>query len=762
MGGESREALDMQFKQPSKSSTKWLILVGFVAFAMTVATIVLAVLYGLNVNQAAPETPPVVTTTTPAPSDTQATICESDQCVSAASRIVNAMNLEAQPCDDFFEYACGAWNVDHLIADDQSSVSTFNGLREDVAKILKRVLEKPITTERDSIKKAKNFYSSCMDTAQIDSLGAAPLKTLITEMGGWPVVGDSFDASKFDLSKTLGKFVSIYGTYGLVSMWVGSDDRKSTENIIQLDQPSLGMPNRDYYLDADKYAATAPSYRKYMVDMMTAVAGASADATAINAVADQIIDFEIAIASSMAPDSERRDSEALYNKMTIAELQTTTNSAINWSAYINSAMSVVGTTVTSTENVVIYAPEYLKNVTDIINGRFELVQNYLVWRVVKGRTSYLSSTLRATRDPYTQATSGTTSEPARWRTCSDSSNSNFPMPVGSLFVQDSFPEENKAATLQMVEDLRLAFKSFLPTNDWMDDQTKTNAETKADLINPIIGYPDYITDTTDNKMDQDYADVTVGVATYFDNIQSAAIHNVKTSYGKLRLPVDFEEWITSPAIVNAFYSPSRNQIVFPAGILQPPFYDAGQPSSMNYGAIGMVIGHEITHGFDNSGAQFDGYGNLNNWWSNSSKENFNVRSQCMIDQYSAISWDTAKGLHLNGENTLGENIADNGGIREAYEAYKRWQVANPGGDLRLPGLGEFTQDQLFFLGYAQVWCGTYKEEYAVRMLTTDPHSPGKFRVLVPSENFPEFGKAFNCKQGVDTMYPNPEDTCRVW
>ncbi|XP_078484764.1 membrane metallo-endopeptidase-like 1 [Ciona intestinalis] len=691
------------------------------------------------------------------------------------------MNLEAQPCDDFFEYACGAWNVDHPIGADQWDV---------VAKILKRVLEKPITTERDSIKKAKNFYSSCMDTAQIDSLGAEPLTTLITEMGGWPVIGDPFDASTFDLSQTLGKFVSIYGTDGLVSMGVGSDDRISTENIIQLDQPSLGMPNRDYYLDADKYAATEPSYRQYMVDMMTAVAGVSADATVINAVADEIIDFEVAIAGSMAPDNE-----ALYNKMTIAELQTTTNSDIDWLAYINSAMSAIGTTVAGTENVVIYAPEYLKNVTDIINGRFELVQNYLVWRVVKdrtsylsstlratrdpytqatpGTTSYLSSTLRATRDPYTQATSGTTCEPERWRTCSDSSTSKFPMPVGSLFVQDSFPEENKAATLQMVEDLRLAFKSFLPTNDWMDDQTKTNAETKADLINPIIGYPDYITDTTDTKMDQDYADVTVGVATYFDNIQSAKIHDVKTSYGKLRLPVDFEEWITSPAIaLVAFYLPNRNQIVLPAGILQPPFYDAGQPSSMNYGGIGVVIGHEIAHGFDDSGAQFDGYGNLNNWWSNSSKENFNVRSQCMIDQYSAISWDTAQGLHLNGENTLRENIADNGGIRAAYEAYKRWQVANPGGDLRLPGLGEFTQDQLFFLGYAQGWCGTYTEEYAVETLSTVTHSPDKFstllykssfcRVLVPSENFPEFGNAFNCNQGVDTMYPNPEDTCRVW
>uniref|UniRef100_H2ZBI7 Neprilysin n=1 Tax=Ciona savignyi TaxID=51511 RepID=H2ZBI7_CIOSA len=753
MAGESREQLDVYQKTPKKNS-KWLIVLGIVALLMTIATIVLAVLYGTSYLP---------------------TICETDECVTAAARIVGAMNVAADPCTDFFEYACGTWNQDHIIADDQSSVSTFNGLREDVSKVLKRVLEKPIAiSERESIRKAKNFYSSCMDTAAIDALGSTPVSNLIAQMGGWPVIGNAFNASTFKLSETLAKFNSIYGTYAVVSMWVSADDKISTENIIQLDQPSLGMPNRDYYLDAQKFTATAPAYKQYMTDMMTAIAGATADATAIAAVVEEIVDFEITLANSMAPDSERRDSEALYKKMTVKELQTTTGGDIDWQIYLDSALNVASIDILETENVVVYATEFLKNISDIIGNiqhaqyflvpynklSYRLLQNYLVWRVVKDRTSYMGADLRATRAPYTEATSGTTSEQARWRTCSDTTNSNFPMPVGSLFVQDSFPAENKNATVQMVEDIRSAFKGFLPSNDWMDDPTKANAEDKANLINPIIGYPDYITDINDPKMDNDYKDVMVDVGAYFSNIQHLYELDSKTSYEKLRKPVDFEEWITAPAIVNAFYSPSRNQIVFPAGILQPPFYDAGQPFSMNYGAIGMVIGHEITHGFDDSGAQFDGYGNLNNWWSNSSKQNFDVRAQCMIDQYSSITWDTAGGLNLNGENTLGENIADNGGIREAYDAYKRWQLAHPEGDLRLPGLGEFTHDQLFFIGYSQVWCGTYKEAYAVRLITTDSHSPGKFRVLVPSQNFPEFGDAFNCQKGVDEMYPN--DICRVW
>ncbi|XP_076804428.1 membrane metallo-endopeptidase-like 1 isoform X1 [Clavelina lepadiformis] len=705
--------------------------------------------------------PPPKSTTTAG--ETQSEICESPACVTAASRILNAMNRDADPCNDFFEYACGTWNVDHIIPDDQSSVSTFNTLRDDVSKVLKTVLERPSNGDRDSVVKAKNFYASCMNTSVIDTLGVDPVKALITEMGGWPVIGDPFDSSAFNFEDTLGKFRSVYGTYGIMSSWVSADDKNSSVNIFQMDQPSLGMPDRDYYLNEDTRDKTEPGYRQFMINFMTMIAGSSADSTKIANVSDEIIDLETELAKAMAPDSERRDTFAIYNRLTLTELSTNVSGDIDWVQYMNKVLEVTDGPLTATadEEIVIYDPEYLKNVTSIINSRWELVQNYLVWRVLKDRVSYMSADLRETRAPYTEAVSGTTSEEARWLTCSDTTEGYFEMPVGSLFVEEAFPEKNKAVTLEMVENIRVAFKGFLPANDWMDDQTKSAAEVKADQVTPIIAYPDYILDASDPKMDNDY-DMIITPNEYFKSIQELVVWGNKNSFGKLREPIDFTEWITGPAIVNAFYSPSRNQIVFPAGILQPPFYDAGQPNSMNYGGIGMVIGHEITHGFDDSGSQYDGHGNLNNWWTDSSKENFNNKSQCMIDQYSSMTWAVADNRNLNGELTLGENIADNGGIREAYTAYKTWQSQNPQGDLRLPGLGNFTQDQLFFLGYGQVWCGTYKEAYAIRLLTTDPHSPGEFRVNVPSMNFPEFGEAYGCQKGKDGMYPNPEDTCRVW
>nr|ATN40258.1 neprilisin [Botryllus schlosseri] len=283
---------------------------------------------------------------------------------------------------------------------------------------------------------------------------------------------------------------------------------------------------------------------------------------------------------------------------------------------------------------------------------------------------------------------------------------------------------------------------------------------KAEKIIPVIGYPDYVTNEEDPTMDEEYESYEVTQSEYFKNVIRIQIESSKNLLMILDDTVDRNQWLTSPATVNAFYSATRNQISFPAAILQPPFYDEAQPSSMNYGGIGMVIGHEITHGFDDMGSDYNGDGDLEKWWSAESRRNFEQKSECIERQYGDYFWPEAN-QKLNGKLTLGENIADNGGIRQAYKAYEKWRSVN-GEDLKLPGLENFSEDQLFFLNNAQIWCSLVRPQFAATAVATNSHSPGLFRVIGALSNFEKFGEAYNCKRGLDKMYPNKNDSCRVW
>jgi len=724
-----------------------------VVAALSAGLITLGVLYAQQVCEVEDPTGPVPTPET----------CLTKDCITAASRILNSMDTTANPCDDFFQYACGAWNEDHIISDSQSSISTFNDVRDSVSKTVKKVLEKEETSDRSSINKARDFYASCMDTETIDNLGAAPVMDLIAEMGGWPVLGDTFDANSWVLEDVLASFRAVYGTYSVITSYVSTDSKSSLEHILHLDQASLGLPSRDYYLDEATAAKMVPAYKQYIINFLMAIKSDDITEQAVNDFADEVIAFETDLAEISAPDSERRNEQDIYKNYFIKDLSTDISADFDWLKYINNILSVADDkkVVDGDEKIVVYAAEYLQNFFTTVAPKYteEFMQGYFVWRIMKGRNSYMSKTLRDTAAPYNEIVRGVTAEQQRWMTCSDATDGSFPMPVGALFVEEAFPEENKLVTEELVANLKAAMQEIIDEATWMDLDTQIKASEKLEKITTNIAYPEYIMDPKDPKMDNDYAKITVNKAAYFENIQQLTELGESDAFGKLKTPVDKGEWFMGPATVNAYYSPSQNAITFPAGILQPPFYDAGQPISMNYGGIGMVIGHEITHGFDDSGAQFDGDGNLNNWWSDESLANFNNLAWCMKQQYSEQYWDEAQ-LYVNGNLTIGENIADNGGIRESFVAYKAWQNSNS--DYNIPGFDEFTSEQLYFLGQAQVWCGKTTEARAVQLQKTDPHSPGKFRVNVPALNFEEFGKAFSCELGVDYEYPDPKDTCRVW
>jgi membrane metallo-endopeptidase-like protein 1 len=546
-----------------------------------------------------------------------------------------------------------------------------------------------------------------------------------------------------------------------MTSYVSADSKSSLENIFYLDQPSLGLPNRDYYLDASTAEKAVPAYKQYMKNFLMEI-DSGLDESTVNAFADKMVEIETDLATISAPDSERRIEQDIYKNYLIKELSEI-SSGFDWLKYINNLLSKAegDNSVTENEKIVVYATDYLKDFFSKVASKYTAAdwQNYLVWRVMKGRISYMSKALRDTAAPYNEAVRGVTAEQQRWMTCSDAADSSFPMPVGALFVEEAFPEENKAVTEELVANLKIAMGGIIEEAEWMDKETKTKATEKLGKITTNIAYPDYIMDPEDTKMDSDYAKVTIDKKAYFENIQQLTALGEAEGFGRLAKPVDRGEWYMGPATVNAYYSPNQNAITFPAGILQPPFYDPGQPISMNYGGIGMVIGHEITHGFDDSGAQFDGDGNLNNWWSEESLKEFEDAAWCMKQQYSRQFWEEAQ-LFVNGNLTIGENIADNGGIRESFVAYQTWSTSN--NDYMPPGFDQFTHEQLFFLGQAQVWCGKSTEARAIQLQKTDPHSPGIFRVNVPALNFEEFGKAYQCTKGEDPEYPNEEETCRVW
>ncbi|KAL3861161.1 hypothetical protein ACJMK2_007226, partial [Sinanodonta woodiana] len=636
-----------------------------------------------------------------------------------AARILEAMDSSIDPCVDFFEYACGSWNRVNVIPDDRSSFNTFAKLRDRLQVQMKDLLQVPVSEkDNEATRKAKYLYVSCVNETLIEQRGLEPVITLLDELGGWPVVGNgAWKEEEFDLIDLLVK-LRLYNNKLLIDQWVGADDKNSDVNVIQLDQSELGMPDRDYYLKG----LDDPSVKVYEKFAVSVAVMMGANETLAKAEMKEMINFEIELANITTPREDRRDSELLYNRMTVKDLKTRIPS-FDWLRYLEMIFSYVNLTINETEVVVVYAPEYLeKLMTLLANTSNRTIVNYLQWRIMMNRVTNLADKHRETRKEYHKTIYGSETERARWRDCVDYVNDNMGDAVGRLFVGMHFDEDAKKSALEMIHDIRAAFNELLEEVDWMDHTTRVVAREKADAIAEKIGYPQYI--LNDTVLEEEYKHVEFDPDTYFENVLEN-IHGIAISnLEKLREPVDKTKWSTTPVVVNAFYSSAKNQIMFPAGILQPPFYSKGYPKSLNYGGIGMVIGHEITHGFDDRGRQYDKDGNLKQWWDDEVIEKFKKEAQCIVEQYGNFTLEI--GVNLNGIQTQGENIADNGGLKEAFRAYEKWAASQGKEEPLLPGLLHLNHKQLFFLNFAQVWCGTMRPEAAVNRVRTGVHSPGRY------------------------------------
>ncbi|XP_078497054.1 membrane metallo-endopeptidase-like 1 isoform X1 [Lissotriton helveticus] len=692
-------------------------------------------------------------------------ICTTPGCVTAASRIIQNMDPTAEPCKEFYQYACGGWLNRHVIPETSSRYSIFDILRDELEIVLKGVLEMPDHEDRDAFKKAKTLYRSCMNESYIEQRDSSPLLELIAVVGDWPVASPHWNITKestWVLEEQLAILNSRFNKRVLIDMFVWNDDRDSSRHIIYIDQPVLGMPSRDYYFNGGNYQRVREAYLQFMITiakMLREDLNLTKDDNFVQEEMTRIMELETFIANATAPPEERHEVTLLYNKMTLSELQEKFPlNDFNWTLFVQGVMSSVNIQVQAEEEVVVYGVPYLQQLKAILaNYSASTLQNYLVWRLVLDRVSSLSRRFKDARANYRKALYGTTLEEARWRECVSYVNSNMENAVGALYVRETFAGESKRMVRDLIEKIREVFIETLDELQWMDSTSKGKAREKAVAIKEQIGYPDYILEDQNEKLDQESANLNFSEHKYFENILENLQAGAQKSLKKLREKVDQEAWIIGAAVVNAFYSPNRNQIVFPAGILQPPFFSKHQPQALNFGGIGMVIGHEITHGFDDNGRNFDKDGNMFDWWSNFSATLFKDQSRCMVYQYGNYTWELAGGQNVSGISTLGENIADNGGVRQAYKAYLKW-VEREGKEPKLPGLN-LTHKQLFFLNFAQVWCGSYRPEYASQSIKTDVHSPLKYRVMGSLQNFEAFSEAFHCKKGTEM---HPVETCRVW
>ncbi|XP_054269919.1 neprilysin-4-like isoform X2 [Macrosteles quadrilineatus] len=658
------------------------------------------------------------------------------------------MDTTADPCDDFYQFACGNWGSHNPIPKDKAAFDTFEVLRESLDTVLKDLLEAdPTSDDPEPYVKTKNLYRSCMNEEMLEHRREKPLMELLDSLGGWPIISPCWNQSNFDWLELMAR-LRLYNNDILISEWVGPDIKNSDEYVIQFDQTSLGLPTREYYLQAVNFVYLQ-AYRDYMVKIATLL---GADPLRAASEADDVISFETALAEITAAPDERRNVSELYKRMTVGELRAFIPQ-IDWQLYLT---IVTERQINHSEPVVIFALRYMQDLVYLLSQTPpRTISNYLLWRFVRHRVNNLDDRFQEAKQKFYYILFGREQSPPRWKNCVTQVNSNLGMAVGAMFVHKYFDEKSKNDTLIMTTEIQQSFQEILSMTTWIDDETKSLAAEKVQTMMLRIGYPDYILDH--DQLSTRYRDVEIDPDKYFENTLNILRHLTRVEQNNLGCRVNKTLWNTAPAVVNAYYSRNKNQIMVPAGILQPPFYHRYFPRSLNYGGIGVVIGHEITHGFDDKGRLFDKNGNLHRWWREEAINNFHERARCLIEQYSKYTVQEV-GIQIDGINTQGENIADNGGIKEAFRAYKHWLHKHGCADETLPGLNA-TGMQLFFLNFAQVWCGNTRPEATRNKLKTAVHSPGKFRVIGTLTNSEDFAKVFKCPLGSPM---NPKKKCSVW
>ena len=644
------------------------------------------------------------------------------------------IDSKADPCENFFQYACGNFTKLYPIPQDQTGYGVTTMVFDHTQDALHTLLEKAAAESAQRTaneQKIGDFYASCMDMDAIHAKGLQPLQPELERIAALK--------NKQELTPLLAHFqlINVNALFGFGEQQDFKDARKQ---IAAVDQGGLGLPERDYYL---RTGAAAEKIRQQYVQHITnmlKLMGESDSQAASDAA--RIMQLETALAKVSMDVTSRRDPQKVYHLMPVAQLSALAP-GIAWGPFFEQ------TGAPPIAEVNVANPDFFKGLNALLDTTdLDTLKAYLRWQLLLSTPSYtLPQALDEEQfDFYGHKLSGQPIQRPRWKRCIQATDVGLGEALGQVYVQEQFPAASKAATLQMVHDIENSMDKDIDTLEWMSPQTKIKAKEKLHLVADKIGYPDRW---------RDYSKLVVVRGDAIGNSTRAATFENRRQLAKIGKPVDRGEWEMSPSTVNAYYDPLMNDINFPAGILQPPLYDLHSTDPENYGHIGAIVGHELTHGFDDQGRQFDGNGNLSNWWTAEDEAAFKQRVGCEINEYD--NFTAVDDLKVNGKLTLGENTADNGGLRLSYLAFLT-EAARKGTNLTKPQDG-YTPIQEFFLAYGQNWCGSVRPERLRLQVQTNPHSPLEFRVNGVVQNLPEFGKAFGCKAGQPMM---PVNACRVW
>jgi putative endopeptidase len=659
---------------------------------------------------------------------------------------ISQVDKSLDPCQDFYQYACSKWNSANPIPADQVAWGTGSGLQYWNENILREALEKAAaqTSNRtDYEQKIGDYWAACMDESGIESAGTRDLKTELERI-----------AQMTNKSQLADQVAHIH--QAVPGAWQGDDNQTraallgfgqqqdfddATKVVAAIDQGGLGLPNRDFYIKDDAKSKEIRGQYETHISKMLALSGENPEQAAADA--KTIIAIETAMAQAQMDNVARRDPKNLNNKMSLEQVQALTPS-FDWKHYIE-----VVEAPPSSPHYLVSSPQFFRSLEPLIQKHsVDDWKVYLRWHLVHGSAPYLGKAfVDENWNFYSHTLLGAKQQLPRWRRCVRAADRDLGMALGQAYVAAAFPPESKQRTVAMVHDIEHAMDQDITNIDWMQPVTKEQAKIKLKAVYDKIGYPDHW---------RDYSSVKVGRNSYLNNVHEATAFEFHRQLDKIGKPVDREEWTMTPPTINAYYDPQLNSINFPAGILQPPYFDSTMEDVVNYGAIGMVIGHELTHGFDDEGRKFDAQGNLRDWWTPEDAKAYEQRGECIANEYTEEIPEA--GVKQNGHLTQGEDTADNGGLRLAFMALNN-NLQAEGKSLDAKEADGWTPRQRFFVSYAYSWCEQVRPELMRTLVLTNPHSIPKYRVNNVVSNMPEFQEAFSCKKGSRMVRA---DQCRVW
>uniref|UniRef100_A0A158Q2M1 Neprilysin n=1 Tax=Dracunculus medinensis TaxID=318479 RepID=A0A158Q2M1_DRAME len=684
-------------------------------------------------------------------------VCTTRECALIAGFLAENLNDKVNPCDDFYEYACGNYPLNRHLPSNKASRHTLSDMQTRLYKQIKQILEVSLNDEEPWDRLAKQYYEKCMEEDIPKWKGIQALRGLLKLTGGWPVLeGRNWKSWPHNWTKQLAIMFNKTGMNAVImELAVTQDPKNSSRNVIELDQPKWGIGSRWPYLTGF-HDQTIQNYLSLMIDTATNL---GADRKIAENDMKEAIEFELRLVDFSSDEMIRRDPERSNNPYQLWQLSNAFP-FIDLEGYIREIFDGI-VEISPNDTVIIREIEYFRSIQRVMQSTNKrVIANYLQWRTVQGYSSFLPEQIREPFYAFKANLTGMPSSPAleRWEDCIFLSLMIMDIPVGKLYIENFFNE--KQAMNKMFE-LTTYFKNELVTQlnnvDWMDEITRRKAIIKAKHVQYKSGFPPYIFNKT--WMNSIWGHIEVHSAESLIQLTiKIKLARIAEELSRFKKPVDRSIWFQSPAQVDAYYAPNLNEMIFPAGIMQFPFMTIGVPNYITYAMVGAVVGHEVSHAFDDQGGRYDELGNLHDWWETATAKKFHEKAECFIRQYDSIKVEEV-GIHLNGRLSVGENIADNAGVKTALMAYKSWLKDNSASEASLPGFQNFSSEQMFFLAYANNWCSLIRPKHYVQLILADVHAPNKYRAIIPLRNSHEFASAYHCHLGSPM---NPRKKCSIW